>query len=133
MSAAVSPKSFLKSIGWASSGRSWMFLIRESMSSRARPRSLASARTVTCTTETPLREVDSIFSTSLFEAIFSSILRVTSCSTFSAGAPGQGVTATATRTGISGSLRFGIRRYPKVPATSVARRRTHATWGFSVK
>ena len=110
-----------------------MFLIRESMSSRARPRSLASARTVTCTTETPLREVDSIFSTSLFEAIFSSILRVTSCSTFSAGAPGQGVTATATRTGISGSLRFGIRRYPKVPATSVARRRTHATWGFSVK
>ncbi len=110
MSAAVSPKSFWKSIGSAPSGRSWMFLSLESMSSRARPRSLASARTVTSTTDTPLREVDSIFSTSALEAIFSSILRVRSCSTFSAGAPGQGVLATATRTGISGSFRLGIHR-----------------------
>jgi hypothetical protein len=43
-----------------------------------------------------------------FPAIACSILRVTSCSTLSDGMPGQGQIATAMRTGMSGSLRFGM-------------------------
>jgi len=43
-------------------------------------------------------------------ASFSSTRRVTSCSTFSALAPGQVQTASAIRMGISGSLRLGICR-----------------------
>src|SRR6266511_3472287 len=53
---------------------------------------------------TEVREIDSIFSTFEDSAIFCSILRVTSCSTFSAEAPGHSAVATAMRTGTSGSL-----------------------------
>ena len=42
-----------------------------------------------------------------------SMIRVTSCSTFSALAPGHGVNTLACLGGISGSLRCGIFRYPK--------------------
>jgi hypothetical protein len=47
---------------------------------------------------------------SIFElpATACSILRVTSSSTFSDAMPGQGQIATATRTGMSGSLRLGM-------------------------
>jgi hypothetical protein len=43
-----------------------------------------------------------------FSAIFCSTALVTSCSTRVALMPGQGVTAVAIRTGMVGSLRFGI-------------------------
>jgi hypothetical protein len=43
----------------------------------------------------PVRVFDSIFSTLTFSATFSSIRRVTSCSIFSAPAPGQGHRASA--------------------------------------
>ena len=58
-----------------------------------------------------MREIDSIFSTFEDSAIFCSILRVTSCSTFSADAPGHVHVATAMRTGTSGSFAFGILTY----------------------
>ncbi|HEX9187229.1 MAG TPA: hypothetical protein VGB87_09165 [Vicinamibacteria bacterium] len=47
-------------------------------------------------------------STRAFSAIFSSILRVTSGSILRALAPGQGQTISASRIGMSGSLRRGI-------------------------
>ncbi len=43
-------------------------------------------------------------------AAAASTWRVTSCSISSAEVPGQGVTALATRTGITGSLSFGMFR-----------------------
>src|SRR5215469_14463316 len=51
----------------------------------------------------------------LFCAMVCSIGRVTSCSTSCAVAPGHWQTATATRTGISGSLRCGIEKKPYTP------------------
>src|SRR5215467_16127447 len=51
----------------------------------------------------------------MFCEIFSSILRVTSCSTLSALCPGQGVTTATCLTGMSGSLRLGIAWYAQIP------------------
>ena len=59
-------------------------------------------------TETLLREVESIFEILVFEAITFSIVLVTSSSTFSALAPGHGVSTSATFSGMSGSLRCGM-------------------------
>ena len=48
----------------------------------------------------------------LFCAMACSMGLVISCSTCCAVAPGHWQAATATRTGISGSLRCGIEKYP---------------------
>ena len=58
--------------------------------------------------DTLVREMDSILVTLAFSAILDSIFFVTRFSIFSALAPGQGVSATATRTGTSGSFRCGM-------------------------
>src|SRR5215469_14080894 len=68
-----------------------------------------------------------------FSAIFSSIGRVTSCSTCCAWTPGQGVMATATRSGISGSLRCGMETYPYQPQMAVAIRSIQAICRCSTK
>ncbi len=69
----------------------------------------------------------------LLSAIACSIGRVTSCSTCSAVAPGQGHCAEATRTGMSGSLRFGMWWYPYQPHTNTASKSTEAICRCSVK
>ena len=58
---------------------------------------------------TLVRLMDSIFSMAAFSAILCSILLVTSCSIFSALVPGHTQVATATRTGMKGSLALGSR------------------------
>src|SRR5215470_5200934 len=68
-----------------------------------------------------------------FSAIFSSIGRVTSCSTCCVWTPGHGVMATATRTGISGSLRCGMELYPYQPQSTVPIRSIHAICRCSTK
>ncbi len=42
-------------------------------------------------------------------------------------APGYAHKATAKRTGMTGSLSFGIRQYDKTPIAMVAKRSTHDT------
>jgi len=59
-------------------------------------------------TDELLREIDSILEILLFDAITFSTGLVTSSSTFSALAPGQGVTTRAALMGMSGSLRCGM-------------------------
>ena len=95
MSAAVSPKSLTNWIGPAPGGRSAIVSRRSAMSSHCFAGSVVRSSSAMTTIETEEREVDSMRSTRAFSAIFSSILRVTSCSTRSAGAPGHGQTAAA--------------------------------------
>ena len=109
ISAAVSPKSLMKLIGPAPSGRSAIESSFILTSSNCLPVSVTLSSSCTYTTASPPRVRDVILSTRAFCAMASSSLRVTSSSTFSAAAPGQGQSATATRTGISGSLRCGMR------------------------
>src|SRR5437899_12661347 len=69
----------------------------------------------------------------LFSATASSIGRVTNCSTCCAVAPGHEQKATATRTGMSGSFRCGMRWYPNQPHTRTPMSSTHETFGCSTK
>ena len=110
ISAAVSPKSLMKSIDPAPDGRSEMASSFILTSSNCFPGSAAPSSSSTWTTASPARESEVIFWTEAFCAMASSIRRATSSSTFSAAAPGQAQRATATRTGMSGSLRCGIFR-----------------------
>src|SRR5215470_16865216 len=71
--------------------------------------------------------------TVLFCAMVCSIGRVISCSTSCAVAPGHWQAATATRTGISGSLRWGIEKNPKTPHTMTPTRAAQAIWRCSTK
>src|SRR5580693_709436 len=68
-----------------------------------------------------------------FCAIVCSICRVTSCSTCCAVAPGHWVEATATLTGILGSLRLGMCWKPYQPHTQTAIRMTSESCRFSTK
>ena len=129
----MSPKSLMKVTGPAPSGRSRMPSSFPLMSSNSLLVSVTFSPKVTYTTDTLPRVLETIFSTLAFSAIFSSIFRVTNCSIFSALAPGQGQMATATRTGVSGSLRLGISRTAKTPQKTTATRRTQETWRFSTK
>src|SRR5208283_3761450 len=70
--------------------------------------------------------VDSTRSTLLFPVTACSTLRVTNCSTLSAEIPGQGVMASAIRTGMSGSFRLGMLMYPNTPQARVANKATQA-------
>ena len=65
---------------------------------------------LTWTTEMLSWVVDSTRSTLELPVTFSSIFRVTSCSTLSEAIPGHGQIASARRTGMSGSFRFGMLR-----------------------
>jgi hypothetical protein len=107
ISAEVSPKSFLN---WSEtpSGKPFRFDSLSQMSSNSLAVSATVLSRVMVTTETPARVVDSSFSIFEFSASWRSITRVTRSSTLRAVAPGQDARATAARTGISGSLRFGI-------------------------
>src|SRR5579883_425587 len=69
----------------------------------------------------------------LFSAIACSMGRVTSCSTSWAVAPGHRHRATPTRTGISGSLRCGIEKYPYVPHATENTSAAQAIWRCSTK
>ena len=80
------------------------------MSSNCLPGSVTSFCSSMMTTDTPVRVLEVILSIFEFSAIFSSTRRVTSCSIFSALAPGQWAITAAARTGMSGSLRWGIER-----------------------
>jgi len=107
----VSPKSLMNWTGEAplgSSGFSDASLSCRSSSSLST--SLTSSRRLMVTTAMPLRVFDSILSILAFSAIFVSSLRVMRSSIFSELAPGHATSATATRTGTSGSLRLGIAR-----------------------
>jgi hypothetical protein len=95
ISVAVSPKSLMNSTGPAPGGRSRMPLSLSAMSSHSLAGSVVRSSSAMITMDTLLREVDSIRSTREFSAIRSSILRVTSCSTRSALAPGHAQTAAA--------------------------------------
>ena len=108
MSAAVSPKSLTQVTGPAPFGRLPMWVTRWPMSANCSTVSLTPSSRCTKRTATPSRVVDSIFSIFEFPETASSILRVTSSSTLSALMPDQGQMARPTRTGMSGSLRFGI-------------------------
>ena len=68
-----------------------------------------------------------------FCAIICSTGRVTNCSTSCAVAPGQAMEATATRTGMLGSLRLGMCIKPYQPHRHTAINRTSETWRCSVK
>src|SRR5712671_7545991 len=69
----------------------------------------------------------------LFSATASSIGRVTNCSTCCAIAPGHEQNATATRTGMSGSFRWGMLWYPNQPHMRTPMSSTHETCGCSTK
>ena len=127
ISVAVSPKSLTHFTGPAPAGRSEMFVTRFPMSANCSTVSAMSSCRCTSITATPSRVVVSIFLTLEFPAAACSIFRVTSSSTRSAGTPGQGQTASAIRTGMSGSFRFGIRLYPAMPAAMERTRRAQAT------
>src|SRR5271167_4822786 len=88
---------------------------------------------LTCTTEILSWVVDSTRSTLLLPVAACSTFRVTNCSTLSAEMPGHGVIASAMRTGISGSLRLGIFRYPNTPQARVANNATQAICRFLTK
>jgi hypothetical protein len=51
----------------------------------------------------------------------------------SASIPGQGVITSAVTTGMSGSLRWGMLKYPYSPQSTVAISATQATWRCSVQ
>ena len=109
ISAAVSPKSLIQVIGPAPSGRSFSICLSRwpmSWNSWSVFSMLSSSRT--CTTEMLSCVVASTRSTLSLPVAACSILRVTSCSTLSEAIPGQGQIASPTRTGMSGSLRFGM-------------------------
>ena len=107
---AVSPKSLTKLMGPAPWGRSLIVSSLSLMSSNCLPTSATPFWSRMATTVTLVRVLDVMRSILEFSAIFSSIRRVTSCSIFSALAPGQEQTAIASRTGMSGSLRRGMER-----------------------
>ena len=133
ISAAVDPKSRMKSIGPAPCGRSEIPSSRSLMSSSSFAGSSTSSLSVTHTKATPSREVEVISFTVTFSAMVSSIRRATSSSTRTASTPGQRQMAMAIFTGMSGSLRCGMRRYPNTPQRMVATRVIHAMCRFSVK
>jgi len=108
MRVAVSPKSLRKVIGPAPSGNPLMEPSFRLMSSSTSPVWAISSRSFTVMTDMPVRVTDSTRSTLSFSATRASMTRVTSSSTFSARTPGQGQSTAATRTGMSGSLRWGI-------------------------
>src|SRR5271166_2614146 len=91
------------------------------------------SNSLTCTTEMLSWVVDSTRSTLLFPVMACSTFRVTSCSTLSAEIPGQGVIASAMRTGMSGSFRLGMFMYPNTPQARVANNATHAICRLWVK
>ena len=103
--------------------------------------SLIFSDSCTCTTAIPGRDIDFIANSfpplgswrESFWAIVSSMGLVTSCSTFSAVAPGHGHTARAIRTGISGSFLLGMFIQPYIPHAITAASSTHDIWRFSVK
>ena len=109
MRVAVSPKSLRKTGGPAPSGRPLSALTFKSRSSRISSVPETSSRSLTRTTDMPALDTDSTRSTLLFSARRCSMGRVTSSSTFSARTPGHEQMTAATRTGISGSFRWGIR------------------------
>ena len=120
ISAAVSPKLLLNWIGPAPWGRDrFRSFSLMAMSLNSLRVSAPASSSWTWTKETPGSDMDlmpkfpaSGGCTRVFCAIRSSTGRVTSCSTFSALTPGHWVTATATRTGMSGSFRLGMLTYP---------------------
>src|SRR5579859_384384 len=91
------------------------------------------SKSLTCTTEMLSWVVDSTRSTLLFPVTACSTFRVTNCSTLSADIPGQGVMARAMRTGMSGSFRLGMFKYPNTPQARVANNATQAIWRFLTK
>ena len=78
------------------------------MSSNSLPVSPRRSSSSTYTTDTLVREMDSMRETLALPAMPSSTRLVTSCSIRSAFAPGHGVKATACRTWTSGSFRWGM-------------------------
>ena len=80
-----------------------------------------------------VRLTDRTVSTCLFSATTASIRRVTRSSIRSASMPGQGVITSAVTTGMSGSFRWGILKYPMIPQRIVPTSATQATWRCSVK
>jgi hypothetical protein len=80
------------------------------MSSNCLPGSVTSFCSSIVTTARPVRVFEVISSIFEFSDIASSTRRLTSSSTFVALAPGQGTMTRAARTGMSGSLRWGIER-----------------------
>jgi hypothetical protein len=78
------------------------------MSSNCLPVSSTSFCSSTITMATLVRVFEVILSILGLPAIVSSTRRVTSCSILSAEAPGQVASTAAARTGMSGSLRWGI-------------------------
>src|SRR5437867_3495901 len=121
MRVAVSPKSFTKLMGPAPWGRSLIVSSLSLMSSNCLPTSATPFWSRIATTFTLVRVLDVMRSILEFSAIFSSMRRVTSCSIFSALAPGQEQTAIASRTGRAGSWRCGLGRRRKAPQAHVAR------------
>ena len=103
----MSPKSF-KNSRLAPSGSDSSADSFSQMSSSSLPVSLTFSSSGIVTTATPERVVDSMRSILEFSASLRSTTRVTRSSTSSAVAPGQLSTAAATRTGIAGSLRWGM-------------------------
>ena len=97
ISAVVSPKSLMKSIGRAPLGRPVMVSSFNLMSSNSLAVSLIPSSSSMVTTATPPRVLDSIFLIREL-SIFSSIGRVMYSSIFSALAPGHIAIAAATRT-----------------------------------
>jgi hypothetical protein len=110
ISAAVEPKSRMKSIGPAPCGRSVIPSRRSLMSSSSLAGSSTSSLRVTQMNATPSRLVEVISFTVTFSAMVSSIRRATSSSTRVASTPGHWQMAIATLTGMSGSLRWGMRK-----------------------